>query len=199
MLGIAVFSLLAGLVCGGFLPAEWVAAMDSLCVFALKVLVFAVGIEIASDRGVWARLRSLGLRVLLLPLGIAVGSLAAGLLAGWFMGMPLNESGAVAAGMGWYSLSAVLLKSLGGVQLGTVAFLANIFRELLALLSIPLLAAHLGPYVAIAPAGATAMDTSLPLITRCTNETVALVSVLTGVLCTALVPLLVPLLYGLSF
>lgn len=198
MLWIAIISLAAGIFFGAVVfPPSIIAAMDSVVSLGLNILVLSVGIEIASDSTVWAKLRENGLRVLVVPLGIIIGSVLAGLAAGLAMGIEGNVSAAISSGMGWYSLSAVIIKDLAGSQAGTTAFLTNIFRELLAFAVIPFVAKYIGPYAAIAPGGATAMDTTLPLITRCTDDSVALVSVMTGVICTSAVPILVPLVYNL--
>ena len=92
----------------------------------------------------------------------------------------------------------MILKELAGNQVATMAFLSNVFRELLAFAAIPLAARYLGNYAAIAPGGATAMDTTLPVILKSTDEATGAVAVITGVLCSALAPLLVTLIYGLG-
>ena len=76
---------------------------------------------------------------------------------------------------------------------GTIAFLANVFREMLTFIVVPFVASHLNYYCAIAPAGATAMDTTLGIISKNTNGTIAVLSFVSGVICTLLVPVLVPI------
>ena len=198
MIWVAILSLAAGLLCGRFVfTPEILVAVDSLTVLALRVLVFSVGIQVGSDRAVFARVWHYGWRVLLAPIGVVIGSLGGTILVGSLLGLPANVSGAVGAGFGWYSLSAVLLGEMASAQVGTIAFLCNVFRELLALLCTPLVAKYLGYTAAIAPGGATAMDVTLPTITRSTDETTAVLALLSGLLLSMLVPLLVPLLYQL--
>ena len=43
------------------------------------------------------------------------------------------------AGLGWYSLSGALLTRLHSPELGALAFLSNVLREILAILLMPLL------------------------------------------------------------
>lgn len=43
----------------------------------------------------------------------------------------------------------------------------------------------------VAPAGATSEDTTLPMLVRCTNGETVVLSVLNGVICSALVPVLI--------
>mgnify|MGYP002225432543 FL=1 len=44
---------------------------------------------------------------------------------GYLMGVPFRDALLVSAGMGWYSLSSVLLSAAVGTETGTLAFLAN--------------------------------------------------------------------------
>lgn len=198
MLWIAFASLLVG-VAGGCLvfPPEAIALMDGLAPMALKLLIFAVGIQIGADGEVWGKIKEQGLRILLVPGGVIVGSIMSGILAGMLMGVERNISAAISSGMGWYSISGALLKEPAGAQVATTAFLTNIFREVLSIAVIPFVAKYMGNYAAIAPAGATAMDTTLPIITSCTDDSTAVAAVITGLLCSTAVPLLVPLMFNL--
>ena len=67
------------------------------------------------------------------------------------------------------------------------------FREMLTFVIVPFVASHLNYYSAIAPAGATSMDTTLGIISKNTNGTIAVLAFVNGIVCTLLVPLLVPL------
>ena len=156
--------------------------MDRLMSYALMLLLLSVGIEVGTNKTVFRKIREYNVRILVIPFGVAVGSIAGGLLLGFFLGMPVNESAAVSSGFGFYSVSAVILRGLGGAQLGTVAFMTNVLRELMAFLMIPFVARHFGRYAAVA---------------RATDDETALIAVISGVVLTALVPVLVPLLYTL--
>ncbi len=174
-------------------PADLVAHLDTLTSAALFVLLLGVGIDLGQQKEVWARLWKMGWRVLLVPLLVAIGSIAGAVMVGLALGMPVNESSAVGAGFGWYSLSGVLLAKIYSVELGALAFITNVARELMAFVTIPLIAKYIGKYSAIAPAGATSMDTTLPIISRSTDADTAVVSFINGSILTALVPILVPL------
>lgn len=158
----------------------------------LGLLLFFVGIDIGSNRGILGKIRRIGFKVFLVPLMVAVGSILGTTAAGILMGMNPIESAAIGAGFGWYSLSAIEL-SKHSAYLGTLAFVTNISREVIALVSIPFIAKYIGKVEAIAPAGATAMDTVLPVISRSTNAHIAIISFITGVVLSSLVPILVPL------
>ena len=69
-----------------------------------------------------------------------------------------------------------------------------LFRsEAITFVIVPFLAGHLNFYCAIAPAGATAMDTTLGVISKNTDSETAVLAFVSGVVCTLLVPVLVPL------
>lgn len=189
--------LIIGVVCGRFFGlAEIIENIDLWITAALCVMVFAAGIDVGAKRIVFRRLREYHAKVLLIPLGTLAGSIIGGLLAGWILGIPANESAAVAAAVGYYSLSAGIMAGLGGPALGALTFIANILRELLSFALIPLLARFVRPpHVAIAPAGATSMDTTLGIIAHSTNEEVMVMAMINGVILSAAVPVLVPLLF----
>lgn len=111
--------------------------------------------------------------------------------------MPMNESAAIGAGFGWYSLSGGLLAKIYSVETGALAFLTNVSRELITFVVTPILAAKAGRMAAVAPGGATTMDTTLPLIARVTDPETALVALVNGTVLSSLVPVLVPLFISL--
>ncbi len=182
-----------GILSGIFIFPETMAdSMGFWISFGLALLLFFVGIDIGSHRGILGKIRRIGFKVFLVPLMVALGSILGTTLAGILMGMSPVESAAVGAGFGWYSLSAIEL-SKHSAYLGTLAFVTNISREIIALVSIPFIAKYIGKLEAIAPAGATAMDTVLPVISRSTNAHIAIISFITGVVLSSMVPVLVPL------
>lgn len=72
------------------------------------------------------------------------------------------------------------------------------FREIIALLSIPIIAKKLSYLTAIAPAGAASMDSTLPVIAEATDPETVVISFVNGAVLSSLVPILVPLLYRLK-
>ena len=137
------------------------------------------------------KLRQYHVRVLIVPAGIVIGSVLGGLACAPLVGMSLPEGAAVASGLGWYSLAGVMMTDIAGAQAGSITFLANLLRELVSFFSIPWIAKHLNYPTCIAPAGATSEDTTLPMLVRCTNGETVVLSVLNGVICSALVPVLI--------
>ena len=164
--------------------------------FGLCLLLFFVGIDIGRQRDIFEKVKRMGLKVLLVPIMIAIGSISGAMAGGYLLKLPLNQAAAVGAGFGWYSLSAIEL-SKHSPQLGSLAFITNISREIIALIFIPLIAKYIGKLESIAPAGATAMDTTLPIISKSTDGGVAVISFITGVVLSLLVPILVPLMMAI--
>ena len=135
-------------------------------VYALWLLMLLVGISIGSDRRLGEILRTLRPRVLLLPMATTVGTFAGTALVSLFLTYSVSECMAVGAGFAYYSLSSIFISQYKGAELGTIALISNIARELITLLLTPLLARHLGPLIPISCGGASTMDTTLPVITR---------------------------------
>ncbi len=160
--------------------------------YILYLLMFIVGIGIGGDKDSLNILRSVNFKILLIPLTVIVGSLSAtALLALFLPDLSVVESAAVGAGFGYYSLSSVLISKMHSETLGTIALLANIIREILTLLVAPFLVWAFGKLAPIASGGATAMDTTLPIITRVSGNEYGLMAVFSGVVLTILVPFLV--------
>lgn len=135
-------------------------------VYTLWLLMLLVGISIGSDRRLGEILRTLRPRVLLLPLATTLGTFAGTALVSLFLTYSVSECMAVGAGFAYYSLSSIFISQYKGPELGTIALISNIARELITLLLTPLLARNLGPLIPISCGGASTMDTTLPVITR---------------------------------
>ncbi|MGE5560564.1 MAG: lysine exporter LysO family protein [Chloroflexota bacterium] len=192
---VVLASVAVGITAGRFLiPASWRPGLDTLSTGALCVLLLGIGLDLGHNQTVWARLRAGGLRLALVPVCVALGSLAGAALAAPLTGLRLGNALAVGAGFGWYSLSGVILARIAGPEMGALAFLTNVTRELLAVILIAPIARRLGHITAVAPGGATAMDTTLPIVARATGAETAIVSFVSGAVLSSLVPLLVPLL-----
>jgi uncharacterized membrane protein YbjE (DUF340 family) len=156
----------------------------------LIALLFLVGMDVGCNKEVLRDLRKMGVRVLVLPLAITAGSLLGGVVISFLQDVSIYESLAVASGMGYYTLSSIILTQAVGSSLGTLAFLSNIFREILTVVTCPVLA-RINRLAPVASGGATSMDTTLPVIIQCTSKTVGILAVISGVIITLLVPFLV--------
>ncbi|MDE6335960.1 MAG: lysine exporter LysO family protein [Muribaculaceae bacterium] len=159
---------------------------------ALAMLMFCVGIGVGSDLGALRNLRTLDSRLLLLPLVTIIGTLAGCLLLGLVMPRrEIPEVLAVGSGFGYYSLSSIFITQYKGAELGTVALLANISREIITLLGAPLLMRLAGPLAPISSGGATTMDTTLPIISNVSGKDFVILSIYHGFVVDFSVPFLV--------
>lgn len=192
MIGMAVGALALGVAYG--LSGLALAPLDALAGHSdlvLLALMLCVGISVGGSRGLLGKLRQYHVRVLIIPAGIVAGSVAGGLACAPLAGMSLPEGAAVASGLGWYSLAGVMMTEIAGAQVGSITFLANLLREIVSFFCIPWIARHLNYPSCIAPAAATSEDTTLPMLIRCTNGETVVLSVLNGIICSALVPVLI--------
>ena len=192
-----ILTVVAGILSGLFLfPAAFSEHISLIIDIGLCLLLFFVGMDIGRNKEILNQIKSKGYKILLVPFGIALGIIVGSVLGGFALGLPINESSAIGAGFGWYSLSAIELSKYSA-ETGALAFITNVCREVIALVSIPYIAKYIGKLEAIAPAGATAMDTSLPVISKSTDGNTAVISFITGVVLSSLVPILVPLLIAI--
>jgi uncharacterized membrane protein YbjE (DUF340 family) len=166
--------------------------IDGVSMQLVRVLLLLVGLGMGLDPQFFTYLRHVNLRMLLVPIGGAMGSLlGAGLVALVLPGLSVRDGAAVGAGMGYYSLSSILIGQVRGAELGVVALISNILREVSTLLLAPLLVRVGGKLAPIASAGATSSDTTLPVIQRYTDSATTLIAVVNGLVLTLLVPILV--------
>ncbi|WP_289752405.1 lysine exporter LysO family protein [uncultured Duncaniella sp.] len=162
---------------------------------ALAMLIFFVGIGIGHNIfGLKKNLRTLSPGILFLPFVTIIGTLAGVLAVSFFIpSRSISEVLAVGSGFGYYSLSSILITDTKGAELGVIALLANICREIITLLGAPLLCRLFGPLAPISSGGATSMDTTLPIITAVSGNKFAVLSVYHGFVVDLSVPLLVSL------
>ena len=192
----ALAALLAGALSGAFAgDVPLFAFLLRHSDMVLNVLMFSVGVSIGFQRGMFEKIRRLHVRALLIPALVIVGSLAGGLAACALTGYPLAEGAAIASCMGWYSLGGITVEAISGGLYGSVAFLANLMREILSFFLIPLIARFLNAASCIAAAGATSEDTTLPMMMTYTTEEYVVLSVVNGALCSAAVPVMISLCY----
>lgn len=158
----------------------------------LYLLLFFIGIDIGTNKNILNDLKKLNKKTLFLPFVTMIASLLGGAVASFILPLSLGESVAVSSGMGWYSFSAIELSKVS-VELGGIAFLANIFRELLAIFMIPFIAKKIGAFESVSIAGATAMDSVLPVINKSNTAEISIVAFYSGLVISIAVPILVPL------
>jgi len=158
--------------------------MHSVSMYVLYALMLQVGISIGSNKKLKELIKSLRLKMLLVPMATIAGTLL---------------FSALGSGFAYYSLSSILITqfkepSIGlqlATELGTIALLANIFREMMALLGAPLIRKYFGQLAPISAAGVNSMDVLLPSITRYSGKDMIPLAIFHGILIDMSVPVFV--------
>ena len=173
-------------------------SMGNVSYLTLCALIFIVGFLIGNDAEIFKKLKKLNRLYMLLPLMTIVGTLAGCAITTLLLPhRSLSECLAVGSGMGYYSLSSVLITQYKGPDLGTVALLANIVREVITLLGAPLMVSWFGKLAPISVGGATTMDTTLPILTNACGKDFVIVSIFHGFIVDFSVPFLVTFFCGI--
>jgi len=182
------------------MPSSLLDGSDHYSRYVLYILMFLVGMSIGCDKKLREILRSVRMRLFLVPLATIVGTLAATALVSLFISRwSMAHCLAVGSGFGYYSLSSILITELAAntlgsqaaAELGTVALIANVIRELIVLLGAPLLVRYFGRLAPICAGGATTMDTTLPVITRYAGKEVIFIAIFHAILIDFSVPFFV--------
>ena len=182
----------AGVLLGRFFEVPELFTEGEVALYVLYVLMFLVGVSIGRDREILKALRQQNLKIVLVPLATISGTfLGTALISGVMQGRSLTDCLAVGAGFGYYSLSSVFITQYKGAELGTIALVSNVLRELTALLAAPWLVRYFGRLAPIAVGGATSMDTTLPVITRYSGKEFVVVAMVHGMTVDFCVPFLV--------
>ena len=189
-------AVIVGILLGYFIKSYINFDISLLIQFGLYLLLFFIGIDIGKNDNILNDLKKLNKKVLFLPFITVISSLAGGAVASILLSLSIGEAVAISAGMGWYSFSAIELSKVS-VELGGIAFLSNIFRELLAIFLIPVIAKKIGSFESVSVAGATAMDSVLPIINRSNPAEISIISFYSGLVISIIVPILIPILVNI--
>ena len=194
---IAFFVLGCLLGCTRWLPQallenDWTA-------WILYALMLQVGLSIGSDKKLKDILRSIKPKLLLIPLATIIGTLSFSALAALLLHKwSLWNCLAVGSGFAYYSLSSLLITEimtpvLGplAAELGTLALMTNVIREIMALLLAPVLVKYVGKVAPICAGGVTSMDTTLPVISQYAGKDMVFLAIFHGVLLDISVPFFV--------
>lgn len=158
---------------------------------ALCGLLLFVGLGIGLNPEMKKEVRSLSPRMALLPVVTIIGSWLGALLIWTELHRTLSDCMAINSGFAYYSLSSIFITEYRGAELGTIALLANIIREMLTLLGAPLMAHWFGPLAPISAGGATTMDTTLPILSQTVGQRYIALSIYHGFVVDFTVPFLV--------
>ena len=183
-----------GALCGVYHLIPYDFTQSKLSFYALCALMFSVGVSVGNDPQTLRNFRSLNPRLIFLPVMTILGTLAGCAVVSLFLShRSVTDCMAVGAGFGYYSLSSIFITEYKGPELGTIALLSNITREIITLLFAPLPVRWFGNLAPISAGGATTMDTTLPIITRYSGQSFVVVSIFHGFVVDFSVPFLVTL------
>lgn len=170
---------------------------NNFSTYVLYLLMFVVGISIGGDKESLSVLRKISWKITLIPLSVIIGSLGATAIYAWLSSsIPVKDAMAVGAGFGYYSLSSILISEMHSETLGTIALISNIVRELITLLFAPILVFLFGKLAPVVSGGATAMDSTLPIIIKSSGKEYGVLAIFSGIVLTILVPFIISLILG---
>lgn len=162
--------------------------------YLLLVFMFMIGLDLAYsplDRS-W-----LNWKIMLVPLACVIGSVLGAVFISLFIqNISLKDLIMLSQGYGFYSMTGIVVTELKNAQLGSVALMNDLFREIFAIVVMYVIGWRY-PRSAISSAGATAMDVTLPMVKQaCGNDFIphAMVS---GFILSVLAPIAVSVLAAL--
>ncbi|MGY4877315.1 lysine exporter LysO family protein [Vreelandella aquamarina] len=196
LVGVVAAGVVLGLLLGPSIGEALFASSDRLAEWVLYALLALIGCQLRNS-GMPLKQILLNRMGLAIALTLGASSLLAGLAAAPLLSLSWNEGLAMAAGFGWYSLSAILIGDQLGPLMGGVAFFNDLTRELLAFILIPLVI-HRHTALAIGYGGATSMDFTLPVIQQHGGVACVPVAVVSGFILSLLSPPLILFFLSLS-
>ena len=180
-------TVVIGTLCG-FLFKSYLMLPTGINLYVLIVLIFFVGIQLRNN-GISLKEALFNKRGFQTGMVFTFTSLLGGIIASFVLAMPITQGLAFASGMGWYSLSSVVLTTAWGPVQGSVAFFNDLSREIVSLFEIPLFMRHFRS-TAIGITGATAIDCTLPIIQKAGGIEVIPIAISFGFVTNILPPLL---------
>lgn len=198
-LAILLFFLL-GCVGGLYYTADF--DLHLLSVDVLYVLMLLLGINLGCNQDLKGFVRQFSFKMLLVPLATVAGTFLFSAVAGFILSQwSVFDCMAVGSGFAYYSISSVLITQLKApsigmqlaTELGTIALLANIFREMTALVGAPFIRKYFGRLAPISAAGIGSADILLASISRYSGKDAIPLAILHGILINISVPFFVSL------
>ena len=170
----------------------------SICV--LYFLMILIGINLGGNQNLKEFVSQLSPKMLLVPLATVGGTVVFSAIGGFILSRwNAFDCMAVGSGFAYYSVSSILITQLKtasmGVQiateLGTIALLSNIFREMFALIGAPLIRKYFGYLAPISAAGIGSSDISLAVITKYCGMNAVPIAIIHGLLINITMPFFV--------
>lgn len=193
-----IISVIVGILSGYLWVPDWfIAKTGDLLVVGLCILLFFIGIDLGKEGTVISNIKKVGIRLIVFPVAIIIGTFAGSLVASIFLPINWLDSLMVGSGFGWYTLAPVILSQYSN-EVAAISFMHNVFRELFGIILIPIVAKKIGYVECISLPGAAAMDVCLPVVEAATKGDIVVYSFVSGVVLSLLVPVLVPLFMNLA-
>ena len=196
---ILIFFLL-GCVGGLFYTADF--DLHILSVDVLYLLMLLLGINLGCNQDLEGFVRQFSFKMLLVPIATVTGTFLFSAIAGFILSQwSIFDCMAVGSGFAYYSISSVLITQLKApsigmqlaTELGTIALLANIFREMTALIGAPFIRKYFGCLAPISAAGIGSADILLASISKYSGKEAIPLAILHGILINISVPFFVSL------
>lgn len=153
----------------------------------LMALIFLVGLDLS---GMKIGRSWIAWRVLSVPVAVVIGSILGAYAIHLIIGQDIRLLLALSTGFGWFTLSSVLVGSLSSEIHGATALVTDLSRELLAIILLYLIGGR-DPRAGIAAAGATALDSTLPIVRQTCHADMLPIALMSGFILTILAPFLI--------
>jgi len=156
-------------------------SINSLSEKVLYALLLFVGMDLGRSFLILKN-QKLKIKNIFLPFESISISFISSFVFSFIFSKKLIEGMIIYGGLGWYSLSSVLLSVKGFTSLAIYSFVHNVFREVIAIISAPIVS-KMDPNLPILIGGATSMDVMLPFVQKYSGHIYTLASFYSGALC----------------
>ncbi|MEO0268841.1 MAG: lysine exporter LysO family protein [candidate division WOR-3 bacterium] len=184
------FFFLFGILTGKFFSFTELQKFDYKT-YVLYILLFFVGIQIGSEKRVSEIFKNINFKYLLFPFISLLGTIFFSFFVFLIFRFPIKEGITIVSGMGYYSLSSILVSEIKGEFFGIITLMTNLLREIETIIFAPFLIRIFGKSSLIASGGATTVDTTLPVIIKWGGKEYLLLSIINGFLLSLFVPIFI--------
>lgn len=155
--------------------------INSISEKVLYALLLFVGMDLGRNFLILKK-QKLKINSIFLPVESIAITFISSFFFSFVFGKKLIDGMIIYGGLGWYSLSSVLLSVKGLTTLSIYSFIHNVFREVIAIISAPIVG-RLDPNLPILIGGATSMDVMLPFVQKYSGHIFTLASFYSGMIC----------------
>ena len=159
--------------------------------YLLLLFMLLIGLDLAHspiDRS-W-----INWKILIVPSGAIIGSILGAMISYVLVhDINLKDLFMLSQGYGFYSMTGIVVTELKNPELGSIALMNDLFREIFAILLMYLIGWR-QPRSAIAAAGATSMDATLPMVKQACGNAFIPHAMVSGFILSILAPIAVSVL-----